>query len=73
MLSIEVIIILQRLAHHLGEYNGILFTITLKGISKNSDFVTTLCYSKKILPYISTICCVNIFFSRLILFETLNS
>ncbi|MDP1787370.1 hypothetical protein, partial [Nitrosomonas sp.] len=42
------------------------------GTSKNPNFVTTLCYSQKMFPYISVICCVTIFCSRPVLFGTLN-
>ena len=55
------------------------------GVSKNTNFasirlaycllnpfVTTLCYSQKMFPYISNICCVTIFRSRLVLFKDLN-
>ncbi|MFZ1767101.1 MAG: hypothetical protein WAT68_10690, partial [Candidatus Nitrotoga sp.] len=47
-------------------------TRLLMDTSKNSDFVTIRCCSQKMFPYISIICCVNIFYSRLVLFRTLN-
>ena len=44
----------------------------IKGTSKNPYFVTILRCSQKIFPYLSIICCVYIFYSRLVLFRTLN-
>jgi len=47
-------------------------TASHKGTSKNSYFAVILRCSQKMFPYISIICRVNIFYSRLVLLRTLN-
>jgi hypothetical protein len=49
---------------------GKIFALTHKEALNKSDFVMTLRCSQKISPYLSCICCVDIFCSRLVSFRT---